>query len=311
VPALLNETKSSCDRFRAVNMERSSIAAVIVLYNPDEQYVVENIHSCLTQVQHTFLIDNSEKPDVRLVSRLKGLSNASYTWNNGNLGIANALNVASRKAQNLNYEWLLTLDQDTLLPSQYVEQMRLQAELLAGEQVGILAPSYQDTRTIGAGGHEDHQHPGVRTILFTMTSGNLLNLRSYAAVGGFMDELFIDHVDHEYCLRLNARGYKVFETPAIVLTHKPGREARVTARVQKLNFASHSPLRLYYFCRNGLKVSQLYTEQFPRFRRFFINELFKQLLKIIFLESDKIKRIKMIVKGYRDFKRNKFGALKN
>ena len=189
-------------------MERSTISAVIVLYNPDQYSLFGNIESCVSQVQHTFLIDNSENPDSQLLDRLKNLTHVSYIWNNGNQGIAHALNLGAAKARELNYQWLVTLDQDTLLPSNFVERIAAQIDSDAENNVGILAPAYENGRTIAVDGAENGFQGRPKAVLFTMTSGNFLNLRLHDLVGGFMDALFIDHVDHEYCLRLNANGYK-------------------------------------------------------------------------------------------------------
>jgi rhamnosyltransferase len=288
-------------------MELSKIAAVVVLYNPDQEHVLENIQFCSSQVLHTFLIDNSDAPDVGFVRQLKNLQNATYIWNNGNEGIAHALNVGALRAQESGYEWLLTLDQDTALPLQFVQNMHEGSMPLPSTQIGLLAPAYQDSPTMAIEDQGEQGAVEARPVLFTMTSGNLINLQSHRLVGGFMKELFIDHVDHEYCLRLNANGYKVYEIPSVTLKHKPGKEKRFGLRPVSFKYASHNPVRLYYFCRNGFKVAMLYDKQFPRFRRFFRNLLVKEIIKILFFENDKITRMQMIFKGYRDFKTNKFG----
>ena len=62
-------------------------------------------------------------------------------------------------------------------------------------------------------------------VLTPMTSGSLLDLSAYEAVGPFMDELFIDQVDNEFCLRLRAAGFSVLEAGEATLQSPSGRRA--------------------------------------------------------------------------------------
>ena len=105
-----------------------------------------------------------------------------------------------------------------------------------------------------------------------MTSGNLVNLDAFRQVGPFMDELFIDSVDHEYCIRLQINGYKVIQLNGVLLEHTLG-ERRKHLFIYPLNFFkknksivsykivnNHNYIRKYYMVRNRLYVSRKYTQ---------------------------------------------------
>jgi len=151
----------------------------------------------------------------------------------------------------------------------------------------------------------------MKDVLFTITSGNLLSLDAYKSVGGFLDMLFIDHVDHEYCLRLNKNNYKVIRTNRVLVYHKLGNTNRRKFFRWIFYPSHHPPLRLYYRTRNRFLVDNLYKKSFPEYikrdRRNFIRELFE----IIAFEKNIWAKIKMIFQGYIDYKKNRFGKYLN
>jgi rhamnosyltransferase len=53
-----------------------------------------------------------------------------------------------------------------------------------------------------------------------MTSGCLTNLAIWDESGGFSDELFIDEVDHDYCLNVRRHGYRVVRLAGMVCLKK-------------------------------------------------------------------------------------------
>src|SRR4030095_5315976 len=58
-----------------------------------------------------------------------------------------------------------------------------------------------------------------RTVI---TSGTLLSLNAYDAIGRFRDDFFIDGIDHEYCLRARAKRYRILLMLAPLLVHSIG-----------------------------------------------------------------------------------------
>ena len=283
-------------------MER--IAAVVVFFNPSSE-ALRNVISCARQVAKVIVVDNSERPDSSFLRPILEIDNVEYLHNGWNKGIANALNVGAAEARKLDYKWLLTMDQDTQLPDDYVASLMACKANIPGKNVGIIAPTYAGSKMLRLPeADQDQSVDKAIPLLFTMTSANLLNLDAYQEAGEFLEELFIDHVDHEYGMRLNSIGYKVYEFPDVVLRHKPGLGKKIG---KKLNYTSHSPIRLYYFCRNGFRVSTLYRRQFPVFKSFFQNLLIREMIKIILFEDRKVQRFRMMIRGYKDFRQNKFG----
>ena len=92
------------------------VLAGIVLYNPDEDRLVENIQAVVGQVDETILIDNNSSNIEKIKKRVNELNyNINIIENSKNNGIAFALNQILEYAIDNNYEWFLTLDQDSVI----------------------------------------------------------------------------------------------------------------------------------------------------------------------------------------------------
>ena len=273
------------------------IAGSVVLYNPTDD-VYDNIVSYSRQVSKLYVVDNSIQRNRALVERLNELQNAIFLDQHGNKGIAAALNVGANEAIKDGFKFLLTMDQDTGLEADYVAKLSGSLPLRRLVRTGIIAPRY--TKKPNSNVEE------LEEVLITMTSGNILNLSVFQQVGPFLEELFIDHVDHEYCLRLNAKGFSVVQVNDVEIIHRPGTLTSVIGG--RIKFASHSPQRLYYFCRNGFYVCNKYKKLFPAFTKHFASVLTKEIAKVPFQESKWI-RLEMIAFGYLDYKKNKLGKL--
>ena len=185
------------------------VAAVVVLYRP-EQSVIDNISTYSDQVDIVLAVDNSESPNNDIVFKIKENKKIEYIKNDGNKGVAHALNLAAILAIKRNFRFLLTMDQDTRLGPGTVSTLINLIESVDGNNIGIISPIH----------FEQMNSPKLSYVLFTMTSANLLNLTIYQKIGPFREDFFIDHIDHEYCLRLNTKGFKVAQVGGIRIDHE-------------------------------------------------------------------------------------------
>ncbi|MHB8208270.1 glycosyltransferase, partial [Mucilaginibacter sp.] len=82
-----------------------NVCGVTVLYNADNT-VIANIESYINDLDQLYVVDNSEPINEALIATLKKLPNCVYINNNGNKGIANALNVGAKLAVEAGATWL-------------------------------------------------------------------------------------------------------------------------------------------------------------------------------------------------------------
>jgi rhamnosyltransferase len=277
------------------------ISGTIILYNPVEK-VISNIKSYINDIDFLYVVDNSDKPNEDIVNKIKEISNLEYIYNNGNIGIAKALNIAINKSIENNYDFILTMDQDSTPDPNMLKNMKEFIKNTNVNDIGIIAPFHFVLKT-----QKIDTKNLFKEVNMTMTSGNLVNLNILSKVGGFIDELFIDHVDHEYCLRLRYNGYKVIQLNNAILYHELGELKYINLLFKKKAITSHSPLRMYYIFRNGFYVNNLYKSKLPDFHQYFIKLIINEILYTIIIEKNKLKRFKLMLKGFLDYKKNKLG----
>lgn len=277
------------------------VAAVVVLYNPDTN-IVDNLSSYIDFVEKVYVVDNSNFSNESLFYTLPFADKIEYVFNKGNLGIAKALNIGCQLAIQQGMKWVLTMDQDSKflnLDHTIISQISRTGD----DRIALYYPTYLIEGVVYDKYIEENNAPIV-----VMTSGNFINLNVYTAIGGFEDKLFIDYVDIDYCLKIKAAGYSMALLRDATLAHELGHSKHVAFLSIRAIVTNHSSLRRYYITRNRMYVYKKHKNVSTVFsqteKRIFINDI----LKIILFEDDKILKFKSIIKGYLDYRNNKFGV---
>lgn len=241
----------------------TKIAVGIVLFNPDMQRFFECIQSALNQIEKIYIFDNSTDK----VS-WKYPNNITYLTENKNLGIAYALNAIMRKASADGYEWVITMDQDSILPDGIVKAYS--AVIEKNKDIGIVCPQVIDNRRAYL---EIKKEPSTEYVDFCITSASCTSIKAWKQIDGFDEWLFIDLVDNEFCKRLILSGYKILRLNGFVLNQEFGQIKPKSKKKQefwiKLSKIFHnqniakfsytkyvSPVRVYYTNRNIIYVNR-------------------------------------------------------
>lgn len=272
---------------------------MVVLYCPTGE-VLTTVKSCLEQVEQLYLVDNSEQATGEVAMSLVKPGKTVYLPNYANLGIAAALNQAAQLAVEAGYEYLLTMDQDSLASAGMVSRMMdCLATIDATRPVGMLAPFH-----VTPAAQPDDSKPDCCEVMTPMTSGCLLNLAAYCAAGPFRDDFFIDFVDNEYCLRLRREGFMVIRANQALLKHQVG-ELRTFGPFVATN---HGPLRRYYKTRNRLYVFREYLAVFPAHCLFDLVRLVKEIGSVLLFEDQKFSKFRMMLRGALHFFQGRLGS---
>ena len=286
-----------------LNLTRKKIAGVTVLFYPD-QMLADRIFTYLNQLDVLYIVDNSEVSSQDMLGLLTNHPKIKYIHNQENLGIAKALNIAANFALLDEYDFLLTMDQDSSFEKDQFEVFVEYLNRLDVTKVGILSP-----RHLHPNAKQHKPEVEIHRAKIVMTSGNLVNLLIFRKVGNFLTPLFIDHVDHEYCLRLRMNGYEVLVMENILLNHSLGSLLKVKLfNLTLFQFVSHQPIRTYYMIRNGLYVALRYKKEFPDFYRQSIVLAMKEIIKVPF-EKDKLIRIRLIILAIKHYTTSSLGKL--
>ena len=229
-----------------------TVAAVVVTYQPDVGRLRQLLSAVERQVQFAVIVDNGS-PEETVTEIRRGLAESHHLIASGdNQGIAAAQNIGLSYVRQRHAEYVLMLDQDSAPPEGMVARLLSHHDALTGvgRKVAALGPRLADDRWKS----EDRLKPkgreqDVANILevdHIIASGSIISMQAIGIVGPMKDELFIDYVDIEWCLRAVRHGYTSFIATDVVMEHRLGEPMQVLGRV----IPTHSPMRHYYMVRN-------------------------------------------------------------
>lgn len=272
---------------------RNQICAVITTYRP-KPFFVQCIKRVLPQVGKIIIVDDGEsKNNVVLLNKwFKDEKNVIFLHQLVNSGIASALNYGIKIAKDNNYEWVLTLDDDSFINLDMVECLCKYLDQIKGNKpIGLIGMKWstQNYSTRDRKKLSSKKFLDKRGII---TSGSLFSMSTYSAVGPFREEFFIDSVDYDFCMRARSKGFRVIQVQEYGFKHSLGRNEIFKLGEIKIINTSHSPDRLYYTFRNTNILAREYFLSDPLFSIALIISQLRTILKIIFLQNNK--RIKLI-----------------
>lgn len=267
------------------------IIASIILYQPDMKRLEENIDAVRHQVERIVLVINGPGSE-EAAKRYACMEDFIIINNDKNRGIAYALNQAMKYGYENGYEWVLTLDQDSVVPEDIVERL---SRHFNKKRVGIIAPSIVD-RNVGA---SEKKTEGWDDVKMCITSASLTNTSVWREVGGFTNELFIDFVDFDYCAKLIRSGYRIIKDYEVLLLHEVGHARRIHfGKKHEFVIYNHSAFRRYYYTRNVIYFYKTYPEMVDV--KWEKRELLVRSIMVFIFEKDRLRKAKAMIKGALD-----------
>lgn len=238
-------------------------------------------------------------------------SKLSLLRNSTNLGIATALNRGIRLLAAEGFDWVVTFDQDSEIKAGFLAaQLATLASRENPDKVAMIGANRIDPDT------EAHRwlrptksfpyfervncHEASQGVTLVITSGTMTNIVIFNELGGFRDELFIDLVDFEYCLRARQRGYAILVSCEAELVHKVGDQTQRKALGLTLSSTHHSPLRRYYLFRNSIHLMRQYGRIHRHWLIYQILALCEIVLGIVVSETGKWGKLRACWIGFRD-----------
>ena len=270
------------------------ICGVVVLYNPSST-INDKISSYINEIDKLFIVDNSKVDNSHLLLKNNKIK---YIPNYDNLGISSALNMAARFASDEGFDWLLTMDQDSFFEDDNLYRLIEYTKVCDYSNVGVISP-WHNTKSGETRPKED-----IEERIDVMTSGNLVNLSAWAKVSGWKDWFFIDNVDIEFCMNLNVNGYKIVRLNYVELEHNLGDISIKRAFGRQFVCSNHNYIRQYYMVRNLYYLKDMYYDSFPEYIDYMVRGMRGRFKNILVWEKDKYRKIRNMIRGYRDYKHN-------
>ena len=286
------------------------VCAVVVSHHPDPGFVAR-VHRVIPQVGVTVIVDNgSRAASGPALQELSAHPAVTLVCNGSNLGIAQALNTGIRYAIERGYAWALLLDQDTEVDHALVAALlEAHAECPDPGRTAAVGARFRDTHDRPAAGRAlAAQGESWQEVEAVITSGTLLPLEVFAALGPFREEFFIDYVDIEYCLRARARGFRIIETRKALMAHTVGAPSRHPLWGRHTWTTNHSAERRYYIARNNTVLLREYgTTKGGSWRWKSIVRSLRLCKRIAFFEQDKWPKLMAVAEGWWDGMRGRLG----
>lgn len=278
-------------------MSFAKIAACVTLFHPSIASA-KNIKSYIAAVDHLYLIDNGGgEAVIAELTEYQRLGLVTVLTYKDNAGIARPLNDVLALCHD-SYDFLLTMDQDSYFAPSSLELFLRELASFDWDLTLGLGANY--TSNDASPYSEDVTQELVYRVI---TSGNIINVKNALAIGGFNEKLFIDEVDHEFCLRGRAQGFLSYRCGGgIKFYHQLG-----TAEVINTIFGSvtllgvHNYIRSYYIYRNQLYVLLHYFTLAPIYMlRCYVYSPLRYLMRMVLLERDRKRKLKAVIAGLAD-----------
>lgn len=248
------------------------IAAIVITYYPDKKLLFKNIEAFADYVDQILIWRNSSE-DFNYTKLLdRWMSKIVFMGIGKNIYMAKPLNIAIKYCFENNYNYLLTMDQDSCWDN--FKKFLYMVNLYRNSQVAIYAPNVN---------HYLDGYPfEYKDIEWVIQSGMLLNIDIVKDSGGFREDYRIYGIDEEFCYWLRLHGKKIRSFTNCHLQQKYG-------NVQKshLGFSvyNYSPIVRYFLIRNMIWMKREFKNS--TITRRIIHVILQNIRDILLVENNK------------------------
>lgn len=302
----------------------AGVIPIIVTYNPDSETLLTSLRILLSQVQTIVIVDNDSSSDINaVIQNLKAeeYNKIRFLALAHNYGLGKAYNAGISVARSLNAAFVLLMDHDSTPEPDMLYRLHSAFISLENQRkpVCVVGPRYRDRETaqlsqfvrintfglsrLSCENSTDHVHTD-----FLISSGSLISIKSLDQIGDMDEDLFIDHIDTEWCFRAKSKGFEIYGICNAIMLHSLGdRQARIWwGRWRTIPF--HQPFRYYYIFRNSTLL----------WRRPYMPATWKRAdrLRILYLlfffttfSPNRVANFRMMMKGLKDGFNRRVGKL--
>jgi len=282
------------------------VCAVVVAYYPSDS-VCDNLRAVVREFGRVLVVDNGSGPETtRMMGAVAGVELLAL---GENLGVAAALNRGAEWALRNGYSWMVTFDQDSLPAPGFgnglwASHLRHPKAAVVGACIvegGATARNYlwvcQHPQWPGLFRRVACERSDLSTVTMTITSGSMTNLSVWKELDGFSEDLFIDYVDIDYCLKVVRAQRTIAISATARLEHKLG--ARQTGRMlgKDLRPMHHAAFRHYYMARNRVIVWRRHALAVPHWALFDLAFAGYNCFRVLAFEKGKWIKFKALVFG--------------
>lgn len=263
------------------------ILCAIILFKPDIDKVKSLLKEMSTHISGFFLWDNtpggcglSQVLDYPIYFKIGGV----------NLGLSKSYNEALKYAQTHDFEYLMTMDQD----SQWVNLGAYINQIRNHEIIKPFKTLYFVSTTAG------NKVPFTPINSGGINSGAIIPISFLNKIGGYNTDFFIDAIDDWLILEAIKHEMECYLVGNCRIKQKYGESTESHFLGKTFKILNYSPMRLYGVMRNYFILWHHYT--LPKDLKIKIIKyfFFTWLAKILLGEDNKKKKISALLTGVYD-----------
>ena len=266
------------------------ILAILIAYYPDMDLLAANMNTFAGHVDKIIVWDNTPGGDAALAaSTLPGEEKTERKGDGENHGISYVLNRAWHYAAEQGYDYLLTMDQDSLFSdfTLYLDETVRSADA----SQAIYCPRVKKKPAKGSGIY--------RKTDYGITSGMLVSVDILNQLGGYRKDFFVDGIDIELCLHAKRQGISTYEITNCHLEQRFGTPKTTRVLGKDQHTSNYPPRRLEEIVKTHVILLRHYPCSFSLRKKIIMTYFWKLPQKLLFLESDKWSKFKAMGRGIR------------
>lgn len=287
-------------------IKNSKVAIIIVNWKKYNMTAncIESVIKCNYPNYEIILVDNES--DASKVSIFKSRKNVKTILNSKNEGFSKANNQAIEYALKNNFDYILLLNNDTVIKSNLIDILikTLQAKKVYAVQPLILN---HKRKKIWSGGGKINYFFGTfssskklcnsfKLIEWFTGCCCLFDSKLFIDIGKFDERFFAYYEDVDFSLRMKKNGYKIGFTPQTELIHMES----ASSKLERGKEGVLNPYVHYLNIKNHVFVLRKHSKIFNP-----IGSVFYQIFKIFsytiyFILRFRFTKLRMVYKGLKD-----------
>lgn len=213
--------------------ERPEVAIIVLNWNnyPDTEACLESLSDICYSNYRTIVVDNgSTDGSTDKLKRAYSDEVDDFIENKENLGYAGGNNVGIRKALSEGVDYVLLLNNDTIVTPNFLEQLVTVAEYV--DQTGVVGPKILNSndKTVQSTGFRQspifpfYKRDGPETTRWECDYVHgccvLISEEVFEEIGLLDEEYFLYVEERDFYIRAKKAGYKVIMNPDSVVVHE-------------------------------------------------------------------------------------------
>lgn len=276
------------------------IIGIVVIYKPDIDKLVYNINKYINDISYLIIWDNSSILNSErkiILEKCVNHEKICFAGNGINQGLGIAFNYALNIAIRDEYEFLMTMDQDSEWQN-FPNYLSI-INKITDSKIAIFGPKVLNAFE-NYSLEKYYSNCEISSTEFVISSGAVYKVDILSSIGGFAEEYFIDAIDEEVCYRAHANGYDTVIVNSSFLLQEFGLYKKRKIFGKSVATSNYSPFRYYHITRNHLWLARSIYVNRKQKKLMIYNYVLAPAVKILLFEENKLEKIIAIFKGIVD-----------